>query len=311
MTLNRATLAYLAVLVGVCGHASSEFFSILSGVQGPETSVWRYTIGSAGLLAAALIWPASRNLWEPLRAHPLKLAWLSVVGFTLAYLAFHWSLDFATAVQVGTLVTTVPLFVGFANLIINKVAITTPKIVSGTAAVIGVALLLTDGYLFELAGREGSLFGVGLALACAALVAIYAVAARPLINEYGPLRITAITMTMGTVVLWVLVGAAWGVWVNPLTLFDRPPQAAWSLLILGVFNTTITQLFWLGGLAAVPDITRGSYLFFLKPVITALLAVLILLQPITAIQIIAIIVICGAVVVEMAWPYLTRARARG
>jgi drug/metabolite transporter (DMT)-like permease len=118
-------------------------------------------------------------------------------------------------------------------------------------------------------------------------------------------------MTIGTVVLYVLVGAAWGVWVNPLTLFDRPPQAAWSLLTLGVFNTTITQLFWLGGLAAVPDITRGSYLFFLKPVITALLAVLILLQPITAIQIVAIIVICGAVVVEMAWPYLTRARARG
>lgn len=308
MTVDRATLAYGAVLIGVCGHASSEFFSILSGVAGPEASVWRYTIGSAGLLLAALLWPKSRDLLTPMRAHPLRILWLSIVGFTLAYLAFHWSLDFATAIQVGTLVTTIPLFVGFANLVINRVPVTVPKVITGLAAVLGVALLLTDGYLFELAGREGSLYGVGLAVACAALVAVYAVSVRPLINEYGAIRMTTITMTTGTVFLWLLVGMAWGVWVNPLTLFDRPPQAAWSLLTLGVFNTTITQLLWLGGLAAVPDITRGSYLFFLKPVITALLAVLILAQPITWIEVVAILVILGAVTAEMAWPYLSRRR---
>ncbi len=299
--LDRATLAYIAVFIGVCGHASSEFFAVLSGVAGPEVSVWRYTIGSAGLIAAALIWPASRDLWTPLKAHFWRLLWLSIVGFTLAYLAFHWSLDFATAVQVGTLVTTIPIFVGVANLVINKVAFTTPKIITGVAAVIGIALLLTDGYLFELAGREDSLLGIGLAVGCAALVAIYAVSAKPLITTYGAIRITTITMAIGTVGLWLLVGASWGVWVNPLTLFDREPQAAWSLLVLGVYNTTITQLFWLGGLAAVPDITRGSYLFFLKPVITALLAYLFLTQPITWIQMLAIAVICGAVVVELAW----------
>lgn len=308
MKIDRAALAYGAVLLGVCGHASSEFFSILSGVAGPEASVWRYTIGSAGLLLAALVWPKSRDLLTPIRAHPLKILWLSIVGFTLAYLAFHWSLDFATAIQVGTLVTTIPLFVGFANLVINRVPVTVPKIITGLAAIIGVALLLTDGYLFELAGRQGSLYGVGLAIACAALVAIYAVSVRPLINEYGAIRMTTITMTTGTVLLWLLVGVAWGVWVNPLTLFDRPPQAAWSLLTLGVFNTTITQLLWLGGLAAVPDITRGSYLFFLKPVITALLAVLILTQPITWIEVVAILVILCAVTAEMAWPYLSRRR---
>ena len=307
--MDRATLAYLAVFIGVCGHASSEFFAVLSGVAGPEASVWRYTIGSAGLLLAAMIWPASRDLLTPLKAHFWRLVGLAIVGFTLAYLAFHWSLDFATAVQVGTLVTTIPIFVGIANLVINRVPFPTPKIIIAVAAVVGIALLLTDGLLFELAGREGSLIGIGLAIGCAALVAVYAVAARPLIVTYGALRITTITMVIGTVFLWLLVGASWGVWVDPLTLFDRAPQAAWSLLVLGVYNTTITQLFWLGGLAAVPDITRGSYLFFLKPVITALLAYLFLTQPITWIQLVAIAVICGAVVLELLWPRLT-AKAR-
>jgi len=255
---RHAGFAYLAVLLGVCGHASSEFFAVLSGVAGPETSVWRYMIGSAGLLIAALCMPASRDLLTPLREDGPRIFVLSIIGFSLAYLAFHWSLDFATVVQVGTLVTTIPIFVGLANLAVNRVPFTAPKVLSGIAAVAGVALLITDGYLFELAGRAGSLFGVGLALSCSALVAVYLVLARP-------------------------------------------PTEKWSLLTLGLWNTTITQLLWVGGLAAVPDITRGSYLFFLKPVITTALALVFLTQPITWIQVVAIVVICGAVAVEFLW----------
>ena len=36
-----AWIAYLAVFAGVCGHASSEFVSVLSEVRGPELSVWK------------------------------------------------------------------------------------------------------------------------------------------------------------------------------------------------------------------------------------------------------------------------------
>ena len=46
-----SSLAYLAVFLGVCGHASSEFFSVLSGVKGPELSVWRFLLGGLGLMA--------------------------------------------------------------------------------------------------------------------------------------------------------------------------------------------------------------------------------------------------------------------
>jgi len=298
---RHAGFAYLAVLLGVCGHASSEFFAVLSGVAGPETSVWRYMIGSAGLLIAALCMPASRDLLTPLREDGPRIFVLSIIGFSLAYLAFHWSLDFATVVQVGTLVTTIPIFVALANLAVNRVPFTAPKVLSGIAAVAGVALLITDGYLFELAGRAGSLFGVGLALSCSALVAVYLVLARPLVAKHGAIRITALSMTIGAIGLWVIVGAFWGVWVDPTTLLDRPPTEKWSLLTLGLWNTTITQLLWVGGLAAVPDITRGSYLFFLKPVITTALALVFLTQPITWIQVVAICVICGAVAVEFLW----------
>ena len=31
-----ARWAYLAAFVGVCGHASSEFFAVLSAISGPD-----------------------------------------------------------------------------------------------------------------------------------------------------------------------------------------------------------------------------------------------------------------------------------
>lgn len=291
-------LAYLAVFLGVCGHASSEFFSVLCGLKGPELSVWRFLLGGLGLIILALIFPNSRNLLKPFRNDGLRLVGLSAMGVSLGYLLFHWSLDFASVPQVATMVTTIPIFVGLANLWLNKQPFSGPKIISGACAMIGVALLITDGYLAKLAGVGENFIGVIMAMGCAAVVAAYTVMVRPIIGRYGALRITAITMFLGAVGLWLVVGLFWKIWVNPATILSRTPQQIASLLTLGFWNTTITQFLWIGGLAAVPDITRGSYLFFLKPVIAACLAVVFLNQGLTTWQVLAIIVICASVAVE-------------
>lgn len=297
-----SSIAYLAVFLGVCGHASSEFVAVLSGVKGPELSVWRFVLGGAGLVVLSLIFPASRDLLTPFKTHGQRLIFLSLTGVSLGYLMFHWSLDFATVPQVATMVTTIPIFVGLVNLWLNKQPFSQAKIVTGTFALLGVALLITDGYVAKLAGSGQNLIGVFMAAACAALVAAYTVMVRPIIADYGALRITAITMTLGGIGLWFVVGLFWGVWVNPGTIFDRPGTQAMSLLVIALYNTTITQFLWIGGLAAVPDITRGSYLFFLKPVIAAFLAVVFLSHDLTTWQMLAIAVICASVFVEPIWP---------
>lgn len=295
-----------AAFIGVCGHASSEFFAVFSGVNGPEASVWRYMIGAAGLLVWALATPASRDLLGPLRTAPLRFVLLSLAGVTGAYLAFHWSLDFASVVQVATIVTTIPIFVGLANLAINGTALTTVKIITGAMATLGVVVLLTDGYLGDLTGETSTLYGIALALTCAALAAVFSVLVKPFMAEHGALTVTTSSLLIGAVGLWVTVGLGWGIWVNPATLFEREPVAVTSLIILGLWNTTITQVMWLGGLAAAPDITRASYLFFLKPVIAAGLALVFLSQPITLLQGLAILLVTGSVAVEVLWPRLMK-----
>jgi len=302
-----AWVAYLAVFLGVTGHASSEFMAVLSGIAGPELSVWRFFLGGIGLIILALISPSSRNLLEPIKTDGLRLVWLSIIGVSLGYLLFHWSLDFATVPQVATMVTTIPIFVGLINLWINKQPFSGAKIVSGISAMLGVALLITDGYLAKLAGAGQSLIGIMMAMGCAALVAGYTVMVRPIIAKHGALRITALTMTIGALGLWLVVGLFWKIWVNPATLLNRPANQIASLLTIALWNTTITQFLWIGGLAAVPDITRGSYLFFLKPVIAAFLAVLFLSQALTPWQILAILVICASVIIEASWARFQRA----
>ena len=73
-------IAYLMVFIAVTGHASSEFFAVLSGVEGAEVSVWRYILGAGGLFLVALAWPATRDLWTPFRNEWRRLIPLSLIG---------------------------------------------------------------------------------------------------------------------------------------------------------------------------------------------------------------------------------------
>lgn len=304
-----ARWAYPAVMVGVLGHASSEFVAVLSGVSGPEASVWRYLLGGFGLVLWALWDRDSRDLIAPMRADGLNILWLAAMGVTVTYLFFHWALDYATVIQVATLTTTIPIWVGLANWLLNGVRPGAVKLVTAGLAFLGIVLLLTDGALAALAGEARNLVGILMALTCAALGSFYAVLIRPVMGRHGGLRIIALTMFLGGVGLWILVGAVWGIWVNPLSIAEKPALAAWSLIALALWNTTITQLLWFGGLSAAPDITRASYLFFLKPVIATLLAVAFLGNLPTPLQVAAIVLVTGCVLVELNWERLRRALA--
>lgn len=305
---NIAFWAYVSTFLGVFGHSTSEFFSVLSGLKGPEVSVWRFIVGAASLLIVSLSLKNSRDLLQPLREQPFRVLTLSVFGISYIQLVFHWSLDYASVVQVATMVTTIPIFVVIFDGVINKARITAPKMLSGFGAFIGVVLLLTDGYLEQLKMASGSIYGVLLALLCATGGSVYLVLVRPLINRYGAIRITALNFTIGALALWVTVGFVWDIWVDPTTLFERPSQAYFSILTLGIWNTCIGFILWLWGLSAAPDIGRANYLFFLKPVIAAMLAFFILHRNITFFQFLAILMVCGCVLAELFYePISTRA----
>jgi drug/metabolite transporter (DMT)-like permease len=127
------------------------------------------------------------------------------------------------------------------------------------------------------------------------------VLSRPLVIEYGPVRITCYTFAIGFFFLYTVVGLFWGVWVNPLSLADKQPEQIAGILIIGIWNTAIAMALWLAGMAWAADSQRANYLFFLKPVIAALLAVAILGDVLSKLQSLAIVAICACVGLEYVW----------
>ena len=94
------------------------------------------------------------------------------------------------------------------------------------------------------------------------------------------------------------VGLLFGRWVAFWGFRELAAPALAAIAVLVLYNTTLTQWLWIGGLAAAPDITRGTYLFFLKPVMAAFLATVFLGAQLSLWQVLAILVICSAVAAE-------------
>ena len=299
-------LAYLAAFLGVCGHASSEFFVKLSGISGVEVSVWRFGLGGLALFILCMINPSSRNLINPLKESPYPIVILSVFGMAFGQFLFHWALDFASVVQVATMVTVMPIGVVFVARIIEGTKITPPKIVSGVGAFLGCMFLLTDGYFEQLSGTSNSLIGICLSIGCALVGAVYLVMVKPYVQLYGPIRMTTYTFTLGFIALYPSIGIIWGIWVNPLDLFERSSVEYFSIITLGVWNTCIAFILWLWGLSKIPDVARGNYLFFLKPIIALFLAYFILEDVISTNQLIAILAITGFVTLEIFYTPISR-----
>jgi len=117
---------------------------------------------------------------------------------------------------------------------------------------------------------------------------------------------TTYTFVLGFIALYPSIGLIWGIWINPFDLFERTSVEYLSIITLGVWNTCIAFILWLWGLSKIPDVARGNYLFFLKPVIALCLAFFVLEDSITYNQLIAIIVITGFVLIEIFYSSLSK-----
>ncbi|MEO0361213.1 MAG: DMT family transporter, partial [Pseudomonadota bacterium] len=211
-----------------------------------------------------------------------------------------------SVVQVATIVTAIPIFFVIADWAINRTPVTRPKMVSGAGAFVAVVLLMTNGAGLSTSGDD--LIGTAMALLCGALGGVYLVLAKPYVARYGPVRMTAYTFAIGFFFLYVVVGLGWGVWVNPLSLAEKSSTQIAGILTIGIWNTAIGMAVWLAGIAAAPDPQRANYLFFLKPVIAAFLAVAILGDRLTLLQGLAILAICICVALEYVWTRRLSAR---
>lgn len=246
----------------------------------------RFVIGGGVLAAVArhrgVIWPRGRSL-----AGIVAMGSLGYVGQSLCYFI---ALQHAQASLVALLLYLYPAFVTLLAALWLGERLTRVKLAALALCLGGSALMVGGGH--------GDPIGIALALTAAVVYSLYIVAGARVTRNVDPLATTAIVCLSAA-------GVFGGVSIVR-TLAGAPPHlpatpAAWAALIaIALVSTVTAMLAFFAGLTRL-GAARTSMLSTLEPVVTVLLAAVLLGERLSLVQ------WCGGAAVLAAVLWLVRA----
>jgi len=223
--------------------------------------------GLAGAIFVALTLVAERTLRiERRHVSVLLLAavilWVNQVCFVLA-------LDAANASTIGLVIGTIPIFAALLGVALGRERLRARFWAAAAISSVGVALVAAGS------GGEvsGGYEGIALGLVTAATWAGYSVVVAPLMRTYSPAHISAVVIG-GAWVLIALVGL-------PATT-SHDWELGWEIWVLLVLATlgplVVTNILWFRVLHRIGP-ARATLAANLQPFFAALLAVVLLSEP--------------------------------
>lgn len=231
----------------------------------------RYAL--AGLIFVALTLVAERTLHVE-RRH-LPLIGLAVIALWLNQLAFVFALDRTTAATVGLVMGSIPVFAALFGLVLGTERLTRRFWLAAATSFFGVALVAAGSGSSATAGLDGILLGLGM---CATWAA-YSVVIQPLMGSYSPYRISALVLPA----TWVLIALV-GIPSTRDQDWDLGPRI-WALVAFAVIGPLVlTNVFWFRSVHRIGP-ARATLATNLQPFVAAVLAVILLSEPLTALQV--------------------------
>ena len=261
---SRATL--LILFSAACFGAISIFITlaIRSGARLIDLLFWRYAI--AGALLVVVSGGASAVRAPGRRALPL-LVFAGVGQAVIAFVSLS-ALKYIPAASLTFLFYTYPAWIAVISAVRGTERLTTSRAAALTLSLSGIAVMV------GLPGADGGLqaMGVLLALTSALLYALYV----PMIGRLGAGIAPAVTS------VFAATGAAAALLVASLTQggvrIDLAPVAWMMVALLAVVSTVLAFIAFLRGLAVIGPVRTGI-VSTVEPFFTALLASIVLDQP--------------------------------
>jgi drug/metabolite transporter (DMT)-like permease len=253
------------------------------GLEPLSYATFRY--GLAAVIFVVLTLFAERTLRiERRHVSVLALAgvilWLNQISFVLA-------LDATTATTIGLLLGAIPIFTALLGLVLGRERLKRRFWIAAGISAVGVALVAV-GSGGDVSGGYGGIF---LGLATCATWAGYSVAVAPLMRTYSALRVSAVVIPAA----WVLIALS-GI---PQTR-DQDWSLGWEVWTLTLLATlgplVLTNILWFRSLHRVGP-ARATLAVNLQPFVAALLAVVLLSEPLSAEQIAGGVLIGSGLVV--------------
>ena len=247
--------------------------------------------GFAGLIFVALTLYAERTLRVERRHAPLL--GLAAVILCLNQLSFIFALDLTTASTIGLVMGAIPIFAAIFGLVLGTERPTPRFWLAAAVSFAGVGLVAIG------AGGDvsGGLAGIVLGLCTAATWAAYTVTVGPLMHTYSPSQMSAIVIPLAWVGI-VLVGL-------PQTTeqdWDVGAQV-WALMVFATLGPLVlTNILWFRSIHRI-GANRATLAANLQPFVAAVLAVVLLSEPLDAIQIAGgVLIALGILVVRRRAP---------
>ncbi len=236
----------------------------------PYASV-RYGLAAAIFVTLTLV--VERTLRVG-RGH-LPIVALAAGCLWLNQLSFVFALNETTASTIGLLLGAIPIFAALFGLILGTERPTGRFLVAAAISFVGVALVALGS------GGEvaGSTLGILLGLSTGATWAAYSVIVTPLMATYSPSRVSALVIP-GAWVALLLTGLQ--------ETSEQDWSVGWEIWALLVFATigplVLTNVLWFRSLHRI-GANRATLAANLQPFVAAVLAVILLSEPISALQI--------------------------
>ena len=265
--------ALFAALVWGASFVATK--AALRDIQPITLIVLRFAIGI--LILAFAVWRLRVFKIVPARDFIL----LALLGFIA--IAVHQGLQafgllFTTSGNMAWLVATQPIFTAILAAIVLREIFGAIKIAGLAIAFVGVIIVVTRGALSPDTLGLPSTFGDLLALASAVNWTIFSVLSKPLLKRIPPTLMMAYVMTIG----WAIVVPVWGIGQNWNDLAHLTSAGWIAVAFLGIFCSGIAYIFWYDALAHI-DASQVSVFIYLEPLVTVIVAALILNEPITPI----------------------------
>jgi drug/metabolite transporter (DMT)-like permease len=250
------------------------------------------------VLAALFLFSVMLLNREPLsidRQDRAAIVKLGLIGITAYNLLFMYGLKYTSASNSALLISLSPLFAVLILALSGKERITTRITIGLGLASAGVFLIINSrygGFHFNPSDIVGDLLTL-----CASLFwALYALMAKPLLEKYAPIKVTAYSIAAGSILLL------------PLSVHELVQQPwagisvpSWLALGFSAFIAAgVAFTFWYQGIKQI-GVTRTIVYHYLMPCVAVIFAALFLSERITFLLILGgILILIGVLIVQRA-----------
>jgi drug/metabolite transporter (DMT)-like permease len=291
-TLLRSAWAspvLLLVLTTLIWAGHSIVGRLAVGEIGPMTLTFlRWTVALVPILAAGA--PSLRRDWPTLRANWLYLALMGTLGYTVFVALFYVAAHRTSALNLSIIQGAIPALVLIGARLFLGIRFTALQALGALITMLGVAVIAAQG---DLASFMALAFNSGdvMMMVAAAIYAGYTIGLRE-----RP-RISGLSMLAGMAIAAFVTSAPLMVWEVASGGFLWPTATGLLLLVYVALGPAFaSQIFFMRGVELIGPGRAGVFVN-LVPVFGAIMAVVLLGEPLHIYHVIALMLVVGGIAI--------------